>query len=263
LKQRIATGVILGIAFLGLLQWGGTPYVLLMMVMAVIGLFEFLRMHGYRLGDAAGVLGVLAILLLVFPWYAFESLRLPDGWGLIWLFLALLLSLTVLSRNRIQIRQIAVVAVGVLYIGFGFRSMTYIRLEEGVWWALMVFTCTWASDTGAYFTGRWLGKRPLLPSISPKKTVEGSLGGIVCAAALAVVYALFAPVELGVGQAVLLGGVIAVAGQWGDLIQSAYKRVNGVKDSGAIFPGHGGVLDRCDSWLIVFPLVHFMLTAIW
>jgi phosphatidate cytidylyltransferase len=261
LKQRITTGVILAIGFLGLLQWGGIPYVILMMGLAVIGLFEFLRMHGYRLNDSAGVLGAAAILALVFPWSEYGSLRLPAGWGLIWLFLTLLLSLTVLSRNRIEIRQIAVVIVGVLYIGFGFRSMTFIRLEEGVWWAYLIFTCTWASDTGAYFSGRWFGRRPLLPAISPKKTVEGSVGGILCAVALAVIYALFAPIPLGIGQAALLGCVIAIAGQWGDLIQSAYKRVNRVKDSGVIFPGHGGVLDRCDSWLIVFPLIHFILAA--
>ncbi|MNJ70851.1 Phosphatidate cytidylyltransferase [compost metagenome] len=117
----------------------------------------------------------------------------------------------------------------------------------------------WSSDAGAYFTGRRFGKNKLWPAISPNKTVEGAVGGIVLAVIAAVLFALFSGGLLSVGRALLLGASAAVVGQLGDLIQSAYKRVYGIKDSGKLLPGHGGILDRCDSWVVVFPFVHILM----
>lgn len=259
LKQRIITGIILAIAFLGLLQWGGTPFALLIMALAVIGLYEFMRIHGYPAFGLAGWLGYIAIALICFPWFTVESIGELPTERFIWLFLFGLLALTVISKNKIDIKQAAVVLIGVLYIGIGFRYMTVFRLEEGLWWAYLIFGCTWITDIGAYFTGRAIGRHPLWPTISPNKTIEGALGGVFFSIALAMLLARFLPDAVGLGQAALIGLVISIAGQFGDLIQSAYKRVHNVKDSGTIFPGHGGVLDRCDSWLIVFPILSIVL----
>ncbi|WP_338131329.1 phosphatidate cytidylyltransferase [Cohnella rhizosphaerae] len=103
-----------------------------------------------------------------------------------------------------------------------------------------------------------MGRTKLWPSISPNKTVEGALGGLVIALLVSLVFAVAWPDWIGYGTAIAVAIAAAVAGQLGDLIQSAYKRLRGVKDSGSLLPGHGGVLDRTDSWLIVFPLIHLL-----
>src|SRR5262249_22809823 len=115
--------------------------------------------------------------------------------------------------------------------------------------------CNVASDAGAYFVGKAMGRHKLWPSISPNKTIEGSVGGVVLSIITALIFAICAPSIIDIPKALLIGLIVAVAGQLGDLIQSAYKRVRNIKDSGSILPGHGGVLDRFDSWIIVFPLL--------
>lgn len=257
MRQRIITGLIAGFVFLAFLVIGGYGYAALIVLLACIGFFEYVRMNHMRLGDVSVVIAYVGLLLIVPPWENI-GIPLPSTEWLIWSALFVLLAITVFTKNRIQLDQAALLFLGLIYIGFGFRYMIHMRLlEHGLFWALFVFSCIWASDSGAYFTGRIWGKTPLWPAISPKKTVEGSLGGIALSAVVAICFALYAPQLLSVFHAALTGVIIAVVGQVGDLIQSAYKRVRGIKDTGAILPGHGGILDRCDSWLIVFPFVYF------
>jgi phosphatidate cytidylyltransferase len=114
---------------------------------------------------------------------------------------------------------------------------------------------TWAGDTAAYFAGRAFGRHPLAPHLSPKKTWEGSIAGLVASIAVGVAFRrwLHAPTEILVGMAI----VGNIAGQVGDLLESAYKRSAGVKDSGSMLPGHGGVLDRIDALILAFPVVWY------
>ena len=119
----------------------------------------------------------------------------------------------------------------------------------------------WATDTGAYFIGRAWGKRKLWPEISPNKTVEGSIGGIVCAVVVAVIYQLFTNLFDSVALLIVMTVVLSIFGQLGDLVESAFKRHYGVKDSGNILPGHGGILDRFDSLLFILPILHFFINA--
>jgi phosphatidate cytidylyltransferase len=102
------------------------------------------------------------------------------------------------------------------------------------------------------------GKNKLAPHISPNKTIEGAIGGIICAVIVAVIYLLVWPMNYSLLVMLPLTAVFSVVGQMGDLVQSAYKRHYGVKDSGNILPGHGGILDRFDSLLFVFPLMHLV-----
>lgn len=133
-------------------------------------------------------------------------------------------------------------------------------LSQGAGYVYLAFIGTWASDTFAYFIGSRWGRRKLCPEISPGKTVEGALGGL--GGTLLVVGWLgssFAGLQL--EQALLLGGLIGVAAPIGDLVESRLKRYAGVKDSGTILPGHGGMLDRIDSLLFVLPVVYFYIGA--
>ncbi len=116
----------------------------------------------------------------------------------------------------------------------------------------------WATDTGAYFTGRAIGKRKLWPEISPNKTIEGFVGGIVCAVIVSILFGLLTKMNVPILSLSIVTLFLSVFGQVGDLVESALKRHYQVKDSGNILPGHGGILDRFDSLLFVWPLIHFL-----
>lgn len=256
--QRIVTGVVAGAAFLALLWLGGWYYSLMLAALALIGYHEFVKLNQLPASRMDVLCGFAATLVLAMP-------RLPFGWttpsaeAVSWVLMFALLSATVFSKNKITLDQSALLFVGAFYIGLGFRYMALTReMPHGMFWPLLVFFCIWASDAGAYFVGKAIGRTKLWPSISPNKTVEGALGGLVIALLVALIFAIIWPDWIGYGTALSVALAAAVAGQLGDLIQSAYKRLRGVKDSGNLLPGHGGVLDRTDSWLIVFPLVHLL-----
>ncbi len=142
-----------------------------------------------------------------------------------------------------------------MYVGVGFASFAYIRLlEHGLTWSLLIILLIWFTDSGAYFVGIRFGKNKLWPSISPNKTIEGAVGGVLLAILLGVVFEGIEP-TVGFGKVIVLAIIVAVVGQLGDLVQSAYKRHYGVKDSGTLLPGHGGILDRFDSMMIVFTVL--------
>ncbi|WP_372631718.1 phosphatidate cytidylyltransferase [Cohnella sp.] len=256
--QRIVTGVVAGAIFIGLLVAGGWYYTALLLAMAVIGYWEFARLNGQAWTRPDVLLGFVAVLLIALPELPFEG-TLPSMETVAWLLMFALLAATVFSKNRIQLENASVLFLGAVYVGMGFHYMAATReLEHGIFWSALTFACIWASDAGAYFVGKALGRTKLWPSISPNKTIEGALGGLAIAVLAGLIFAYAQPEWLGYGRAALIGLTAAVAGQLGDLVQSAYKRFRGVKDSGQLLPGHGGVLDRTDSWLIVFPLVHLI-----
>jgi len=258
MAQRLVTGITAGAFFVAMLLLGNWYYSLLLTLLAVLGYREYVKLNGLPPGRWDVLCGFAAAALLSMP-------RMPFGWHVLpianwmWLILFVLLAATVLSKNRIDLAQASLLFLGTVYIGLGFRFMSETRdLPHGVFWALLTFFCIWASDAGAYFIGKAIGKTKLWPEISPNKTVEGAVGGLVIAVLVALIFCLIEPDWLSYGRAIGFALAAAVAGTLGDLIQSAYKRFRGVKDSGNLLPGHGGVLDRTDSWLIVFPLVHFL-----
>lgn len=153
--------------------------------------------------------------------------------------------------------RVARLVLGAVWIVGGLGVLYHLRaFEHGVAWVILALAVSWLGDTGAYFAGRAFGRTPLYPLISPKKTREGALGGVLTAAVGAVGYRyLFLP-TLGIGDAVVIGALGCGVGILGDLAESMLKRAWGVKDSGWIMPGHGGLLDRIDSVLFVAPAVH-------
>ncbi|HET7629090.1 MAG TPA: phosphatidate cytidylyltransferase [Bacillales bacterium] len=255
MKQRFVTGTLAGIFFLLAALWGGPFFTTVVTLLAGVGFWEFLRMKHFSLLSVPGVVGVAAILLLV-P----VSLSLPvEPVHVLLLLFVLLLFYTVWSQNDFTFDDAAFVFLAIFYVGFGFHYMLLIRFEDHGFRALLfVLLLIWSSDSGAYFCGSAFGKRKLLPSISPKKTVEGAVGGICAAVIVAIGFQLLFPVADGWSQSLFAAVVISVLGQFGDLIESAFKRHYGVKDSGTLLPGHGGILDRCDSWLIVLPVVYLL-----
>ena len=151
-------------------------------------------------------------------------------------------------------------AFGPLYVGGCLTTLALLRKEQpgldGPGYVVLALGLAWASDTGGYFAGRYLGKRKLYEAVSPKKTIEGSLGGLFFAVLVAVVGHFWFLQSLPLLHAIALGVVGSLLGQLGDLGESLLKRSTGVKDSGAILPGHGGILDRVDALMITSTVVY-------
>jgi phosphatidate cytidylyltransferase len=258
MRQRLVTGFIAGSGFIVFLIAGGWYYAALLLLLALIGYSEYVKLNGQAWKRLDVMLGFVAVIMITLPQLPFNW-EMPSTTTVIWLLMFVMLCGTVFSKNRIQLEHVSILLLGVIYVGAGFHYMALTReLPHGIFWSVLTFACIWASDAGAYFVGKAIGRTKLWPAISPNKTVEGALGGLVLAVIIGLIFAFFFPDWLTYGQATVIGLTAAVAGQLGDLIQSAYKRFRDVKDSGQILPGHGGVLDRTDSWLIVFPLVHLL-----
>ncbi|WP_413301298.1 phosphatidate cytidylyltransferase [Bacillus sp. 1P10SD] len=256
MKQRIITGVIAAALFLPIVYYGGFPLVLLTYFLATIGLYELLKMKNLSIFSVHGFLSVLFLWVLLFPEEYSEVIqtfyysKTEIGIALI----LLLLTYTVITKNRFTFEDVSFSILSALYVGIGFYFFFETRQEGGLVFILYSLFMIWATDSGAYFIGKSLGKRKLWPEISPNKTVEGSIGGVLCAVIVAVLFVLFTDIH-----ASLIGITVALSvfGQIGDLVESAFKRHFNVKDSGNILPGHGGILDRFDSLLFVWPLLHF------
>jgi phosphatidate cytidylyltransferase len=250
---------------------GGWVLGVLLATLAALGaveLFRMARLKGVaaldRLGaGAAAAFVLLATVASAAPWPA----------ATLWLMLVLLVlgivTAAVWARGveGNPLLAISVTLFGAIYTGGLLSHGILLRHLPGVetaWHgAALVFApvlLTWASDTSAYFVGRQWGSRKLIPSVSPGKTVEGSLGALAGTVVVAVLYSevlrQFENYRLDLGTALVLGLLVSVAAQIGDLVESLLKRDAGVKDSGGFFPGHGGVLDRLDSLLFTLPLAY-------
>ncbi len=156
--------------------------------------------------------------------------------------------------------DVAAALAGTLYVGLLVYFYLIRTLDGGGLWILFLLACTWTGDTMAYLVGKKLGRIKLAPLLSPGKTLEGALGGLVGSVTAAVVVYAFNPV-LPLSLTVLLGLIIGISGLLGDLFESSLKRTAGIKDAGGVIPGHGGVLDRFDSLLFAAPAAYYSILA--
>jgi len=156
--------------------------------------------------------------------------------------------------------RVVLITAGILYAGWLLGHLVALRgLDDGRNWVFFALFVTFASDTAAFFIGRALGRHKLAPAISPGKTWEGAIGGILGAIIVSLFFTLNTPLALPLswGQAILLGVLVSIFGQLGDLAESLFKRYTGVKDSGSVLPGHGGFLDRMDSVVFAGAVVYY------
>lgn len=255
MKQRIQTAILAIIVFLPFVLIGGKPFEIFVYILATIGLVELMRMR------EIGKYSLPAILAIALLWLILGSI--PIFWvtksEVIMLFVLLLLSYTVLVKNKFTFDEAGFILLSTIYIGMGFFYLIETRQDAGLIFLFYVLLVIWATDTGAYFGGKAIGKRKLWPEISPNKTIEGAVAGIVLACVVAIIFYLIEPFSdysllLVIGVTIL----VSISGQIGDLVESAFKRHYDVKDSGNILPGHGGILDRLDSLLFVLPILHFI-----
>ncbi|MBM7655129.1 phosphatidate cytidylyltransferase [Neobacillus cucumis] len=258
MKQRIITGVVAAALFLPIVFYGGLPFVLLTYILATIGLYELLKMKKLSIFSINGLLSMLFLWVIIFPrqYQHIISSFFYSKTEIAIICILLLLAYTVVTKNRFTFEDVSFSILSAIYVGIGFYFFIETR-QAGIVYVFYSLFLIWATDSGAYFVGKAMGKNKLWPEISPNKTVEGSLGGVICAVIVGVLFSLFSttiPASLVTMMGITV--VLSVFGQIGDLVQSAFKRHFNVKDSGNILPGHGGILDRFDSLLFVLPLLH-------
>lgn len=260
MKQRIITGAIALALFLPIVLLGGPVFTILVYIIAAVGLYEMFRMKDLSLFSFASLVSYLLLFLLLLPSsFTDDILRYTGHTKLEWVFVGVFLVLiyTVLVKNRFTFDDAAFVILSTLYVGIGFYYFIETR-NEGLAYVIFALLIVWTTDSGAYFTGRKIGKRKLWPDISPNKTVEGFAGGIIWALITAFIIQWISPLTSSMLVLVGITIISSIFGQLGDLVESAIKRHYNVKDSGKLLPGHGGILDRFDSILFVLPLLHFL-----
>ena len=260
LKPRVITAAV-GVPLIILAIWCGAPWFSLLIAAATLaGTFEFYHMANLDRREPLIYFGLLWALALVLSPHYQSTNMLP-----IVITATMLVSLIWLLRHSPReraFRNWAWTIAGAFYVGWMLSYWLSLRgLADGRNWVYLAMLTIFANDTGAFFIGRARGRHKLAPAISPAKTWEGALGGVISAIlgaiVITVILNLISPFTFRYWQIILLGFLISLFAQLGDLVESLLKRNMGVKESGTLLPGHGGILDRFDSIIFVGPVVYY------
>ncbi len=273
LTQRILTAIV-GVPILLLVfYYGGIYFLGFILLIVAMGSYEFFRLVDTKNIDNKKIIGILfCIILPVGAYFGY----------LYFIFLFTLVSILTLfiSLRKQDLSKTLIGAgtkfLGIVYIGWFLSHAVLIRnisnssfpylddtdiniTDIGFYWIVFVVACTFLNDTGAYFFGKYKGKTKLAPRISPGKTVEGTVAGVVMACICSLFVNLIFKGPIDYGWAVLMGLIVGVVAVVGDLVESMFKRSVSIKDTGGLLPGHGGVLDRFDSLILVFPVMYYLI----
>jgi len=255
--RRSITGVIYVVLLLGSVFLSSDAFDFLFMAFGLACLYEYkriVRLKGYYI--------FVAYLAL---WWTFIYVVQDNTAATVLMLLTIAVDVALLmflfSKRPKKFTNLQKFVTAVFYIGGGCIFLTMIPYKEDDFAQFIImgiFILIWVNDTFAYLVGRTLGRTKLYPAVSPKKTIEGSLGGLIFAMASAYIMSCYEP-KLSLTEWMILAAVIVIAGSLGDLLESKFKRMAGVKDSGAILPGHGGIWDRLDSLVFAAPFAYLVL----
>lgn len=255
-KTRLLSGIVLVLVAFLTINCGGYVLLATLLCVSLIGMQELYRaMHvrkeGFGALELVSYAGVLLIYLLLIP----EDSAYPLM-GVI-ASLVLIMCVYVFCYPAYQAGQIMAAFFGIVYVGVMLSYIYQTRMLPGgqfhVW---LIFLCSWGCDTCAYCVGVLIGKHKMAPVLSPKKSIEGAVGGVAGAVLLGVIYAFFT--KGGMVEYGIICGVGALISMVGDLAASAIKRNQGIKDYGKLIPGHGGILDRFDSVIFTAPVIYYL-----
>jgi phosphatidate cytidylyltransferase len=272
--QRILTAAVAVPILYAIFRVGGIVYLLFIMALILVGQLEFqklLRSRNFPDEKISGIAFSLLLAVSAFMGYFYFMMTLTGA-----VVLVLVFELWKLREGGTVLRA-GVTLFGIVYIGWLLGHAVLLRnigdieslrafaqseqglKDPGFFYIFFTVACTFLNDTGAYFTGLRLGRRKLAPEISPGKTVEGTIGGIIACILTGIIvnYGFGSP--LNSDWTIFFSILIAVSAVFGDLVESAIKRGAGIKDTGDIVPGHGGVLDRFDSLIFVFPVSYYFV----
>lgn len=271
MKTRIITAAVLLAILVPVLIFSNTfLYVIFAALLTLIASLEMLGCMRLVKRLDVTVPTVLYSVLTVSLTRAFKNdgnfAKLFVSLTFLYIFVLFVLSLFADEDKREKLPELMLAAITIVYITFGFASFVTVRdAINGVFLFPLAYIAAWVSDTGAYFTGMKFGKTKLIPEISPKKTVEGFLGGLVSCVAVFIIYSIFvgalSSIKPNYFWIIVCAVILSVASVAGDLIASMIKRRYKIKDYSHLFPGHGGVLDRFDSIIATSALLYILSSA--
>ncbi len=266
-RTRLISGIVLMAIAISFILLGGYALFGLITVISTIGLFELYRAVGME-KTAPGILGYLSgifldVLLLNAQGKFGNFIKVTHEHVLIWLMITFVLFMFfyVIAYPKYNAEQMTMLFFGLFYVTFMMSFVFQLRfVEKGVLYVWLIFIGAWGSDTCAYCVGKLIGKHKMPSSLSPKKTIEGCVGGVLGAALIGFIFALvlFNGSDY-LWKISVTCGVSAVISQVGDLTASAIKRNHDIKDYGTLIPGHGGILDRFDSIIFIAPIVYYFV----
>lgn len=258
-KTRLLSGAILTLISLVTIISGGDVLFGTILFISIIGMTELYKIFDIH-KKLLGITGYVALA----GYFALIRLGL-DNWILCMTigFLILLMAIYVFAYPKYHSNHVMLAFFGLFYVGIMLSYVYQTRmLEDGAFLVWLIFVCSWGCDTCAYCVGMLLGKHKLAPVLSPKKSIEGAVGGVLGAALLGVIYGLcvnhFAGAGVSLVAYAIISAVGAVISQVGDLAASGIKRNHNIKDYGRLIPGHGGILDRFDSVIITAPIIYYL-----
>ncbi len=257
---RLLSGIVMVILAVILILSGGNVLLFATLAISLIGMFELyrvLQLEKTPLAIASYLVTALYYCNLNWKW-------ITDPFMIVMGLLIVLMFIYVLAYPKYEAKHIMAAFFGMFYVGVMLSYVYQLRmLENGLYLSVLIFICSWGCDTCAYCVGMLIGKHKMSPILSPKKSVEGAVGGIVGTALLTVIYLLIFKSQMGIEmtQIIVLAVIAAVAGlisMVGDLTASAIKRNYDIKDYGNLIPGHGGIMDRFDSMMITAPIIYYL-----
>jgi phosphatidate cytidylyltransferase len=263
-KTRLISGIVLVVIALVVIITGGNLLLGVTALISLIGMFELYRVFQMEKSPVA-IVGYVAAVI----YYGNLLFQVEDSVMISILFLIILLAVYVFSYPKYRAEQIMAGFFALFYVAMmlSYIYQTRMMANGGAYIVWLIFLCSWGSDTCAYCVGMLFGKHKMSPILSPKKSVEGGVGGVVGAALLTALYSYILRAQMGIsGRSIVLLACVAAVGALismvGDLAASAIKRNYDIKDYGKLIPGHGGILDRFDSVIITAPIIYYLASAI-
>ncbi|MDY6037394.1 MAG: phosphatidate cytidylyltransferase [Eubacterium sp.] len=259
MKLRIISGMAM-LPFIAIIILGGYPLIAACFLIGLVGVKELF--NGFRAMDIHPNYAV-AVAALVSLYAIHLAFPLQEKYLLLWLVAFVMIScISIFRIDKHKIEDALTTMLGIIYVEFfSFHVAMIDSLSDYKILIYTVFISAFGSDICAYFTGFAIGKHKLCPNLSPKKTVEGAVGGVIGAALLCLLFAKFFAPQLML-HCFIIGVIGAALSQCGDLTASAFKRKMGIKDYGKLIPGHGGIMDRFDSILFTGPIVYYYITLV-
>ncbi|SCI78526.1 Phosphatidate cytidylyltransferase [uncultured Clostridium sp.] len=235
--------------------YGGLPLYIAEAIIGIIGLDEFYKAFKNKSIQPISILGYLFAIYLSIK----NIFKLQTEYTYIFVFILFLIGIVYILSNKKNIIDFSITFIGIFYIPIflDYIVLTINNFRLGGIYVWLIFIISFMTDTFAYFSGYLFGKHKLIPSISPKKTIEGSIGGILGSTICCVIFGYI--FKLDITHMILVGSIGSIVAQFGDLFASAIKRYVGIKDYGKLIPGHGGILDRFDSVILVAPFVYYAI----
>lgn len=269
MKTRIISGAVLFGILLVTLTFGGYPLYFFCGAISVMGLFELYRVFDVHKNPVSyiGYGAVVALYVFLNPSFG-NLIQIPEMFIYVAALIALM-TVYVFRFGKVSAKDVMVIYFGIFYVGLMLSYVYRVRVfEGGEYFVWLIFIGSWVNDTCAYFTGYFLGKHKMAPELSPKKTIEGAIGGVAGSTVLGLIYGIILSANnaVPVGNVILITTLAGFIGAFcaivGDLAASAIKRNQNIKDYSHLIPGHGGILDRFDSVIFTAPVVYWTINFI-